>query len=112
MAFAQEEKPFTIHGEVRVRGEYTDNAQDFADAGDSGIPGGVTGFNDDQGNYWPYRIRIAAEGHFTKNVSAWIEFQNAGVFGGDLIAATTGGEVWRITSAGVPTKLADVNTHL
>jgi hypothetical protein len=35
-----------------------------------------------------------------------------GVFGGDLIAATTGGEVWRVTSAGVPTKLNDVNVHL
>lgn len=35
-----------------------------------------------------------------------------GVYGGDLIAVTTGGEVWRVTSAGVPTKLADVNTHL
>jgi hypothetical protein len=36
----------------------------------------------------------------------------SGVFGGDVIAATTGGEVWRINSAGVKTKLADVDTHL
>lgn len=35
-----------------------------------------------------------------------------GVFGGDLIAATTGGEVWRINSAASATKIADVNTHL
>ncbi len=35
-----------------------------------------------------------------------------GVFGGDLIAVTTGGEVWRVNSLGAPTKLADVNTHL
>jgi len=35
-----------------------------------------------------------------------------GVFGGDLVAVTTGGEVWRVTAAGVPTQLADVNTHL
>jgi len=35
-----------------------------------------------------------------------------GVYGGDLIVATTGGEVWRVTSAGASTKLADVNTHL
>ena len=35
----------------------------------------------DQFQYFPYRIRIAAEGHFTKNVSAWIEFQNVGVAG-------------------------------
>ena len=35
-----------------------------------------------------------------------------GVYGGDLIVATTGGEVWRVTSTGVPTVIADVNTHL
>ncbi|HEX7152041.1 MAG TPA: PKD domain-containing protein [Thermoanaerobaculia bacterium] len=35
-----------------------------------------------------------------------------GVFGGDLIAVTTTGGVWRITSAGVPTKIASVGTHL
>ena len=35
-----------------------------------------------------------------------------GVYGGDLIAVTTAGEVWRINSAGTPTKIEDVNTHL
>jgi hypothetical protein len=67
---AQEEKPFTIHGEVRFRGEYQNNASDFDDGADDG------------GLFWPYRVRIAAEGKFTKNVSAWIEFQNASVAGG------------------------------
>jgi hypothetical protein len=33
-------------------------------------------------------------------------------FGGDLIVVTTAGGVWRITSEGVPTKLAEVGTHL
>jgi hypothetical protein len=102
VAFAQEEKPFTIHGEVRARFEYNANAQDFADAGDD--PGGPTiGFNDDQANYWPYRIRIAAEGHFTKNISAWIEFQNAGVFGGDVLLGPvkTGVPVGLATDSGV-----------
>ncbi len=70
---AQEEKPFTIHGEVRFRGEYDNNTQDFDDNADDG------------GLFWPYRVRIAAEGKFTKNVSAWIEFQNASVAGGDII---------------------------
>lgn len=36
----------------------------------------------------------------------------SGVWGGDLLAVTTGGEAWRINSAGVPTQLGDVNTHL
>ena len=35
-----------------------------------------------------------------------------GEFAGDLIVVTTAGEVWRINSAGTPTKLADVNAHL
>ena len=88
VAFAQEEKPFVLHGEVRTRFEYTDNANDFADAD------GALGVGDDQANYWPYRIRIAAEGHFTKNVSAWIEFQNAGVFGGDFSGPVKNGTVF------------------
>lgn len=71
-AMAQDEKPFTIHGEVRARGEYLDNTSDFDDD------------EDDGGLAWPYRVRLAAEGHFAKNITAWIEFQNAGLFGGDL----------------------------
>lgn len=41
-----------------------------------------------------------------------IYIDDTGDFGGDLIAVTTNGEVWRITSAGVATMLADVNVHL
>jgi hypothetical protein len=33
-------------------------------------------------------------------------------FGGDLIVVTTAGNVWRVTSAGAPTKLASLATHL
>ena len=35
-----------------------------------------------------------------------------GVFGGDLIAVTTRGGVWRITSSGTPTLLANLGPHL
>jgi hypothetical protein len=35
-----------------------------------------------------------------------------GVYGGDLIVATTGGEIWRVTASGASTKIDDVNTHL
>src|SRR5207247_10104854 len=66
-AMAQEEKPFTLHGEARFGYEYHANAQDFDKNN-----------NADQFNYWPYRVRIAAEGKFTKGVTAWIEFQNGG----------------------------------
>lgn len=62
-------KPFTLHGELRFRADYIKNAQDF------------NSDTDDSSMYWPYRARIAAEGHFSDNVSAWIEFQNTGLFG-------------------------------
>lgn len=35
-----------------------------------------------------------------------------GVYAGDLIAVTTGGEVWRINAGGASTKIDDVNVHL
>lgn len=35
-----------------------------------------------------------------------------GLYGGDLIAVTTSGEVWRITSAGAPTLIASMGVHL
>jgi hypothetical protein len=35
-----------------------------------------------------------------------------GLFGGDLLVATTVGELWRITAAGAPTLIASVGTHL
>src|SRR6266702_4705477 len=69
-AMAQEEKPFTLHGELRFRGEFDANTQDF-DKND----------NTDNFDYWPYRVRIAAEGKFTKGITGWIEFQNGSVLG-------------------------------
>src|SRR3989442_415755 len=78
-ALAQEEKTFTPHGERRVRGEYDANTQDF-DKND----------NTDNFDYWPYRVRIAAEGKFAKNVTAWIEFQNGSVLGNVGLPRRTG----------------------
>jgi PEP-CTERM motif len=62
----------------------------------------------------------------TTVINPWVDLPNSGnglmrgslyvdrtgVYNGDLIAATTNGEVWRIDSSGTPTMLADVNTHL
>jgi len=70
---ADEDKMFKLHGEVRFRGEYTNNTYNFNSDNDPG--------DDDSTGYWPYRVRIAAEGQFSDNVSGWIEFQNTGVFG-------------------------------
>jgi len=71
---ADDEKMFKIHGEVRFRGEYTNNTYDFDSSNDPGSYDDSTGF-------WPYRVRIAAEGQFSDNVTGWIELQNTGVFG-------------------------------
>jgi hypothetical protein len=73
-AFAQEDKPFTVHGEVRMRGEYDNNATDFDNSAPTGSDGGL---------FWPYRVRIAVEGKFTKNVDGYIEVQSTGIGGGD-----------------------------
>lgn len=41
-----------------------------------------------------------------------LHVDRTGAWGGDLLAATTAGEVWRVTSAGVSTFIADVGVHL
>lgn len=42
--------------------------------------------------------------------SLWVD--RTGLYGGDLIVATTAGELWRITSDGVPTQIAALGVHL
>src|SRR5439155_1477184 len=79
---AQEEKPFTLHGETRFGYEYHANTQDFDKNN-----------NADQFYFWPYRVRIAAEGKFAKGVTAWIEFQNGGVFGSLSQPARDGSDI-------------------
>ena len=96
-AMAQEDKPFTIHGEVRFRGEYQNNAQDLDDNADDG------------GAFFPYRVRIAAEGKFSKNVSTWIELQNSGVAGGSFFGPTKAGFV---TASGEGVELYQGNMTL
>ncbi len=64
-----EEKKFVIHGEIRQRADFIDNFYDFNDDwSDSAL-------------FFPYRARIAAEGHFSKNVIGYAEFQAFGVWG-------------------------------
>lgn len=66
-------------------------------------------------------LRINADGtvHSTINLpsgdglmrgSTFVD--NTGVYNGDLIAVTTGGQVWRVDETGASTLLADVNVHL
>jgi hypothetical protein len=69
-------------------------------------------------------VRISSDGNTV--INPWVDLPGAGnglmrgslyvdrtgVWGGDLIAVTTAGEVWRINSAGTPSFIADVDVHL
>ena len=67
--------------------------------------------------------RVAADGATVQNpwvtldgetgtVEGGLYVDRTGVFGGDVIAVTTTGGVWRITSAGAATRVAQLNTVL
>ena len=67
--------------------------------------------------------RVAADGATVQNpwvtlpgetgpVDGGLYVDRTGVFGGDLIAVTTAGGVWRITSAGVTTRVVQLTTPL
>jgi hypothetical protein len=71
-AAESDDDKFKIHGEIRLRGDHTANWSDFDDSNAS----------DDQALYWPSRARLAFEGQFTDNVSAWFEIQHGWVWGG------------------------------
>ena len=69
-------------------------------------------------------VRISPDGTSVQN--PWVDFPGAanglargslyvdrtGVWGHDLIVATTAGEVWRVDAAGTTTPIADVGVHL
>jgi len=73
-----EGKKFVIHGEVRERADYTNNLTDFTkEFSDSSL-------------IYPYRARIGAEGHFSKDIVGYVEFQSFGHWG-DQIPNRSGG---------------------
>ncbi len=69
-------------------------------------------------------VRISPDGSVIEN--PWVDLpgdlnglmrgslyvDRTGIFGGDLIVATTTGEVWRVTPAGKPTRIAAAGVHL
>ncbi|MFQ5669359.1 MAG: alginate export family protein [Acidobacteriota bacterium] len=67
----------TLHGEFRARYDYISNFVDFQDSATSGDP------LDDDIDFIPYRVRIGAKKHFSRNVSSYIELQAQGLFGED-----------------------------
>lgn len=63
------EKKFVLHGEIRQRADFNENLFDLTDD------------ENDSFLFFPYRARIAAEGHFGKGVIGYIEMQGFGFWG-------------------------------
>jgi MYXO-CTERM domain-containing protein len=91
----------------------------------SGNPGGLPAGDLFVGNGVDGQIVRITNGGATV-INPWVDLPGAGnglmrgslyvdrtgVYGGDVIAVTEQGEVWRVSPAGAPTFIADVNTHL
>lgn len=75
----------------------------------SGVPGVVVRASADGSTVQNPWVTLPGE---TGLMRGSLYVDRTGVFGGDLIVATTAGRVWRITAAGVPTLLASLGTHL
>lgn len=75
----------------------------------TGVPGAIARVAPDGGSVQNPWVTLAGEGG---QLSAGLFVDRTGVFGGDLIAVTTAGGVWRINSAGVAARIADLGTHL
>ncbi len=78
-----EDNKFSIHGEVRFRGEFWSNQTDFTDS-DATDPGE----RDDDFDLFPYRIRMAAKGDLGHDIWVKGEFQGSGVAGGRVFGET------------------------
>ena len=75
---------FSIHGEVRFRGESWSNLTDFTDTGSHTL-----GFSsDDDFDVFPYRVRLAAKGDLGHDIWVYGEFQASGAAGGGLFGQT------------------------
>jgi RHS repeat-associated protein len=75
----------------------------------SGVPGVIVRISPDGNvvqNPW---VTLPGEGGLLRGQ---LYIDRSGVFNGDLIVLTTAGNVWRVTSAGVPTLLANIRTPI
>ena len=75
----------------------------------TGVPGVVARVAADGASVQNPWVTLAGE---TGPVDGGLYVDRTGVFGGDLIAVTSIGNVWRITSAGVATRVAELGTTL
>lgn len=75
----------------------------------NGVDGEIVRIAPDGSRYDNPWVKLGA-GNGLMRGSLYVD--RTGVFGGDLIVVTTAGKVWRVTSAGKATKIAEVATHL
>jgi hypothetical protein len=75
----------------------------------TGQPGVVARIAPDGSSYQQFWVTLPGE---TGLLRGSLHVDRTGIFGGDLIVVTTSGGVWRVTSAGAPTLLAKLDTHL
>jgi RHS repeat-associated protein len=75
----------------------------------SGVPGVIVRVSPDGSTVQNPWVTLPGESGLMRG-SLYVD--RTGVYGGDLIVVTTSGGVWRVNSAGQPTKLAQIPTHL
>jgi len=63
-----------FHGEVRLRGEFVDNFEDW----------NSDSLADDSFDFFPYRARVGVGGEFANNVHGYVELQSANAMGNEL----------------------------
>lgn len=76
----------------------------------NGVDGQIVRITDDGATVINPWVDLPGDGNGLLRGGLYVD--RTGVFGGDLVVVTTGGEVWRVTSAGVPTLLTDLDVHL
>jgi hypothetical protein len=99
--------------EVKIATVRSGNPAGFV-AGDlfvgNGVDGEIARITDDGATVISPWVQLPGDGNGLLRGSLHVD--RTGLVGGDLVAVTTGGEVWRIASSGAPTLIADVNVHL
>lgn len=75
----------------------------------SGVPGVIVRISPDGSTVHNPWVILPGESGLLRGS---LHVDRTGVFGGDLIAVTTTGGVWRINAAGQPTQLTRLGTHL
>ena len=76
----------------------------------NGVDGQIVRITDDGATVLNPWVDLPGDANGLMRGSLYVD--RTGEWGGDLIAVTTAGEVWRVTVAGVPTKVASVGVHL